>query len=176
MRFSELPLPGAYLIEVEAHSDERGFFARTFCRSEYTAQGLNAEVVQRSISFNEHVGTLRGMHYQSAPRAEAKTVRCLRGAIHDVVVDLRPQSPTYCRWFGTDLSADNHQALYVPPGLAHGFVTLEANSEVDYQMSEEHAPDFARGVRWDDPTFGIRWPVVPTVISARDRAYPDFIP
>jgi dTDP-4-dehydrorhamnose 3,5-epimerase len=175
MRFTELPLRGVYTIEIEEHRDERGFFARTFCRREYAAHGLSIEVAQRSTSVNTTAGTLRGMHYQTAPRAETKTVRCVCGSIYDVVIDLRPESPTYCRWFGLELSADNHKMLYIPPGLAHGFETLTANAEVDYQISGEYSPEFSRGVRWNDPAFDVRWPFPPVVISARDHAYPDFV-
>jgi len=174
MRFSEVSLLGAYLIEVEESSDERGSFGRTFCRREYQAHGLNPDVAQRSTSVNPRAGTLRGMHYQLAPHAEAKTIRCTRGAIFDVIVDLRADSPTYLQWFGIELSAQNRKLLYVPPGLAHGFESLTAQAEVDYQMSEEHRPELGRGIRWDDPAFGIRWPLRPQVMSVRDRDYPDF--
>jgi dTDP-4-dehydrorhamnose 3,5-epimerase len=170
------PLPGAFVVEVEPVRDERGLFARTFAAEEWERAGLDPAVVQCSVSANDRAGTLRGMHYQAAPFEESKLVRVTRGAIHDVLVDLRPASPTYCRWFAAELTADNRRALHVPPGVAHGFLTLVDGSEVSYQISQRYSPAHARGVRWDDPAFGIEWPAAPRVISERDRTYPDFAP
>jgi dTDP-4-dehydrorhamnose 3,5-epimerase len=175
MIFRETPLAGAILIELEPVADERGSFARTFAADEFAAHGLETRVVQCNTSTNARAGTLRGLHYQAAPRAEAKLVRCVRGAIFDVVVDLRPGSPTYCDWYGVELSASNLRMLFVPVGLAHGFQTLVDDAEVLYQMSEEYSAEHARGVRWDDPAFGIEWPEAdPRTISVRDRDYADF--
>lgn len=174
MKFAEVGLPGVRLIEPERMHDERGFFARTWCRREFEAAGLDPKLVQCSISYNQRRGTLRGMHYQSAPSAEAKLVRCTAGAIYDVALDLRPDSPTFKQWRGVELTADNRHALYIPPGFAHGFLTLRDDTEVLYQMSEFFAPECARGVRWNDPAFGIQWPGEVVVISERDRSYPDF--
>ena len=173
MIFTELSLPGVFLIEVERHPDERGFFARTFCSAEFEEQGLNPAIAQCSISFNVRCGTLRGMHYQAQPYGESKLVRCTRGAIYDVAVDVRPDSATYCRWAAVELTGDNGRLLYIPNGVAHGFETLEDCSEVFYQISRPYEPQAARGVRWDDPAFGIRWPIPPQVISERDRSYPN---
>jgi dTDP-4-dehydrorhamnose 3,5-epimerase len=167
-------IPGAVLVDVERHEDERGFFARTWCTREFAAAGLPAGLVQSSISWNPRRHTLRGMHWQAAPHAETKLVRCTRGAILDVIVDVRPGSPTWLRNVAVELTADNRRALLIPAGAAHGFLTLEAETEVLYQMDAFHAPEAARGARWDDPALGIRWPAPPVVISARDRAYPDF--
>ena len=174
MLFDETTLKGAYIIEIEKHEDERGFFARSWCQREFEAHGLNPRLVQCNISFNFKKGTLRGMHYQVEPFAEAKLVRCTRGAIHDIIVDIRPDSPTFREHLGFLLTADNRRLLYVPEAFAHGFLTLEDNTEVFYQMSEFHAPDYARGFRWNDPAFGIEWPSEVQVISDRDRNYPDF--
>jgi len=174
MVFTETGLAGAFLLDVERHGDERGFFARSWCHDEFAAHGLNPRLVQCSISRNRMKGTLRGLHYQSAPCAEAKLIRCTMGAIYDAIVDLRPGSPTRGRYFGAVLTADNHRALYVPEGFAHGFLTLAVDSEVLYQMSEYYHPEAAGGVRWNDPAFGIAWPDRPVVISDRDASYPDF--
>lgn len=174
MNIGETPVVGAYLIELERLEDERGFFARTWCRREFEEAGLNTELAQCSLSFSLRRGTLRGLHYQAAPHEEVKNVRCTMGSIYDVVVDLRPRSPTYLQHFGTTLSAENRRTLYVPEGCAHGFLTLEDSTEVFYQISEFHVPEAARGVRWDDPAFGIQWPMEVQVISERDRTYPDF--
>ncbi len=174
MRFVPLPLPGAFLVEPEPLADTRGFFARTFCREEFAARGLDPELAQCSISFNKRTGTLRGMHYQKPPHEEAKLVRCTAGAIHDVILDLRRDSPAYLRWTGVDLSAENRSALYIPRGLAHGFLTLADDSEVLYQISRFFEPGSAAGVRWNDPAFGIDWPAGVNVISDRDRDYADF--
>ncbi len=175
MIFTETSLGGAHLIELEQARDERGWFARTFDADEFRDRGLDAAIVQGSTSFNERAGTLRGMHYQEAPHGEVKLVRCTRGAIFDVIVDLRPKSPTYCDWYGVELTADNAKTLYIPVGFAHGFQTLSDASEVSYQMTHEYVPEAARGVRWDDPVFGIEWPAAEDrVVSERDRGYPDF--
>jgi dTDP-4-dehydrorhamnose 3,5-epimerase len=176
MTFTTTELPGAFVIDPERIEDERGFFARTFSVNEFEGHGLNPRIDQCSVSYNRIRGTLRGMHFQAAPHAEAKLVRCVAGAIHDVIIDLRPGSPTFRRWIGVDLSARNRRALYVPEGFAHGFLTLEDDSEVFYQISQSYVPGAARGVRWDDPAFGIRWPGEVKCISARDRDYADFQP
>jgi dTDP-4-dehydrorhamnose 3,5-epimerase len=175
MKFIETKLKGAYLIEPDLIRDDRGFFARSWCQKEFTDNGLNPNLVQCNISFNHHQGTLRGMHYQIAPYEEAKVVRCTAGAIYDVIVDLRPDSETFKQWVALKLTAVNHQALYIPAGMAHGFQTLADNSEVLYQMSEFYHPESARGLRWDDRVLGIAWPTeLPSVISERDLSYADF--
>ena len=174
MIFTETPLPDAFVIEPERYEDERGFFARTWDGSEFAQHELEAGLVQCSISHNTRRGTLRGMHYQAAPYEETKLVRCTAGAIFDVAVDLRPGSSTFLSWFGLELSAENRLALYIPKGCAHGFLTLEDDSEVLYQMTEVWVPEAARGVRFDDPAFGIAWPGDPVVVNDRDRSYPDF--
>lgn len=210
MLFTETKLKGAFLIEPEKLEDERGFFARSYCLREFEEHGLNPRVVQCNISYNAKKGTLRGMHYQVAPSEEAKLVRCTAGGIYDVIIDLRPNSETYCQWIGVELSSHRslptadcspltapcspstadrslltapcsplpahcYRMLYIPEGFAHGFITLEDNTEVFYQMSEFYAPDTARGLRWNDPAFGIDWPLEPAVISERDRTYADFV-
>jgi dTDP-4-dehydrorhamnose 3,5-epimerase len=172
VKLQESPLAGAYTIEMDGIEDERGFFARSFCAQEFAARGLATVMPQSSVSFNARRGTLRGMHYQAEPHAEDKLVRCTAGAIFDVIVDLRPGSPTPRAWFGVELSAANHRALYVPKGLAHGFITLRDETEVLYMISVDYAPGFERGVRWNDPAFGISWPMAPAAVSARDAAYP----
>ena len=174
MLFQESKLAGVFEIQIEPNTDERGFFARTWCQKEFSDHGLNANLVQCSISLNRRRGTLRGVHYQAAPFAETKVVRCTSGAIYDVVLDLREESPTYKQWFATVLSDENRCSLYIPEGCAHGFLTLTEESEVLYQMSEFYHPESARGVRWNDPAFGIEWPGKPEVISTRDASYPDF--
>ena len=174
MIFRETKLKGAFIIEPERLEDERGFFARTFCQEEFEAHGLNPAVVQCNISFNKKRGTLRGMHYQVVPHEEAKLVRCTRGAIYDVIIDLRPESPTLKQWVGVELTADNRRMLYIPEGFAHGFQTLEDDTEVFYQMSEFYHLECARGVRWDDRVFGIEWPLAEVIISAKDRGYSNF--
>jgi dTDP-4-dehydrorhamnose 3,5-epimerase len=176
MRFTETKVAGAFLIEPEPVADERGFFARTWCREEFAEHGLNPELAQANISFNHRRGTLRGLHLQAHPHQEAKLVRCTRGAIFDVAVDLRPDSMTYLAWFGAELTDANRSMLYVPEGCAHGFLTLTDATEVAYQMSAPYAPAAARGVRWDDPAFGIDWPGEVLVINERDRRYPDHDP
>lgn len=175
MKFTETKLKGAFIIELEQREDERGFFARTFCQREYEAHGLNPHVAQCSMSFNKRKGTLRGIHYQAPPHAEAKTVCCVRGAIYDVMVDLRRESPTFKQWVGVELSAAGREMVYVPEGFGHGFQTLDDGCEVHYQMSEFYDAEAARGVRWNDPAFGIVWPIAEgVVISERDAHYPDY--
>ena len=174
MKLSTTDVDGAVVIEPELHEDERGFFARIWDSSEFASQGLAGRLAQCSISYNRRRGTLRGLHYQAAPHEEAKLVRCTSGAIFDVAIDLRPDSPTFRAWFGVELSADNRLAHYVPEGCAHGFLTLMTGSEVLYLISEFHSPDVARGVRFDDPAFGIEWPAEIVVINERDRTYPNF--
>lgn len=174
MIFRPAPLAGVFLVEPERREDERGFFARTFCREEFAAHGLEPAVAQCSVSFNRAAGTLRGMHYQAAPRREAKLVRCTRGAIFDAVVDLRVGSLTYGLSFSVELTADSRLALYVPPEFAHGFQTLATGTEVFYQMSEAYEPGHDRGFRWDDPAVGIAWPLPVAAMSARDRGLPLF--
>lgn len=176
MKFIPLPLAGAFLIQVEQIVDSRGFFARTWCAEEFKASGLNPKLAQCSISFNTQKGTLRGMHYQDAPNVEAKLVRCSAGAIYDVILDLRPASPTYCKWHAAELTSENREMLYVPEGFAHGFQTLAGSTEVFYQISKSYHPESSRGVRWDDPQFGIKWPIPNPILSKRDAAFPDFIP
>lgn len=173
--FNETDLAGAFVIELEPRRDDRGFFARVWDSSLFAQYGLNPTVAQCSISFNHARGTLRGMHYQAAPHQEAKLVRCTRGAIHDVIVDLRPHSPTFTRHFGVELTADNHRMLYIPEGMAHGFLTLEDTTEVYYHISQPYVAESARGVRWNDPAFAIYWPDTVHIISARDRSFADFV-
>lgn len=175
MIFTETPLAGAWVIELAPIEDERGSFARTFDVDAWIEHALDPRVAQCNLSFNARRGTLRGMHYQARPYGEAKLVRCTQGAIHDVIVDLRAHSPTYCRWFAVELTKSNLKMLYVPESFAHGFQTLVDASEVHYQMSQVYVPTHARGVRWNDPAFGIEWPdVEERVMSERDRGYPDF--
>lgn len=174
MRFQETELAGAYLISLEAAEDQRGYFARTFCRKEFADQGLNTEIAQCSISFNARKSTLRGMHYQVVPAAETKLVQCVRGSIYDVIIDLRPESETYCHWIGVDLIEGSRCLLYIPEGFAHGFQTLEDNTAIYYQISAFYAPQYARGVRWNDPAFAINWPLANPIISEKDRQLPDF--
>lgn len=173
MKLINLPLSGAFLIELELISDERGFFARTWCTQEFERLGLNPKLVQCSISWNARRGTLRGLHYQTDPYAEAKLIRCCSGAIYDVIVDLRPASPSYGKWIAAELTSQNRQMLYVPEGFAHGFQTLIDDTEISYQISASYQPDYARGVRWNDPVFGIEWPISHPILSARDRAFAD---
>lgn len=173
MIFTPAPLAGVYIVDVEPHADGRGAFARTFCADEFARHGLCASFPQCSTSFNHTAGTLRGLHYQVAPHAEAKLVRATAGAIFDVIVDLRAGSKTRHAWFGVELTAANRRALYIPEGLAHGFQTLTDGAEVFYQISRPHVPEAARGARWDDPAFGIAWPRPVSCISERDKNYPD---
>ena len=172
MNFTETPLHGAFVIDIERHDDERGFFARIFCEEEFRSCGLDPRVAQCNISFNERKGTLRGMHFQAAPHGETKVVRCSGGAMYDVIVDLRDDSPTRCRWFAAELTAENRRALYVPAQFAHGFLTLTNDCEVFYQMGTAFEDGAGRGVRWNDPAFGIEWPFAPSVISPRDATWP----
>lgn len=174
MIFTELELPGAYVVDVETHEDERGHFARIFDDAEFGALDLQTYWPQISVAFNEEWGTLRGLHYQEKPQAEAKLVRCVRGSLHDVIVDLRAESPTFKRWAGVPLSAASGRMLYVPEGLAHGYLTLEDETEALYLISAPHVAEAGRGVRWDDPAFGIEWPANPRVMSDKDKAWPDF--
>jgi len=174
MVFKETELNGAYLINLEKNDDERGFFARSFCEKEFAAHNLTMQVKQCNISYNKKRGTLRGMHYQIAPHEEAKLVSCVRGAIYDVIIDLRLNSPTYCKWLAVELSAQNYTFFYIPKGFAHGFQTLAPDTVVLYQMSEFYYPESARGIRWNDPAFLIDWPSDNQIISVKDRAYPLF--
>jgi len=172
LKFRPTPLQGAFVVELERIEDDRGFFARSFCQEEFRTHGLRPVVAQCNVSLNRRKGTLRGMHFQAKPHEEAKLVRCTRGAVWDVIVDLREDSLTRLRWHAVELSAENRLGFYIPEGFAHGFQTLEDDSEVLYQMSEYYPADLARGLRWDDPKIGIPWPLPGPVISERDRGYP----
>src|SRR5579863_4936740 len=174
MIFHETNLKGAFEVRIERKTDERGFFARSWCQKEFEGNNLSSKIVQCSISFNTKAGTLRGMHYQAKPHPEAKLVRCTAGSIYDVVLDLRPNSITFKKWVGVVLTAADRNMIFVPEGCAHGFQTLEDETEVVYQMSEFYCPESTQGVRWDDPAFGILWPRAVEVLSERDRSYPDF--
>ena len=176
MIFRETTLKGAYIIEPERREDSRGFFARVWCRKEFLAEGLNGQLVQCNISYNKEKGTLRGMHYQVAPFAEIKLVRCTMGAMYDVIIDLRPQSPTYLQWVAVELTAENRKMLYVPENFAHGYQTLVDNTEVFYQVSQFYVPDSEGGVRYNDPAFGIKWPMDVQGISDKDGSWPDYTP
>ena len=177
MRLTETEIPGAYLIKADVHLDERGSFMRTFCAQAFRAHGLNPGVAQSAVSFNPTAATLRGLHFQEPPHAETKLIRCSRGAIHDVLVDLRPDSPAYLRWIAVELRDGDGRLLYAPEGVAHGFQTLEDDTEVAYQLSAPYMPSHARGVRWDDPALGIAWPPAEArIISERDRGFDDFTP
>ena len=173
VKFTPTGLDGAWLVEMEPHGDERGFFARAWCEREAAAVGLHPRWVQVNMSLSRDVGTLRGMHYQQAPWQEAKLVRCTHGAIYDVIIDLRRTSSTYLRWFGADLTAENHRALYVPEDFAHGFLTLTGDVEISYLVSQFYAPQAERGLRWNDPAIRIRWPGAVNVISGKDASWPD---
>lgn len=175
MHFNCTQLNGVFIVEPQRREDDRGFFARTWCVREFAERGLNSRLVQCSISYNRKVGTLRGLHFQVAPHAEAKLVRCTQGALYDVVVDLRPDSPTFRQWLAVELTGQDRRMLYIPEGLAHGFQTLADDTEVFYQMSDFYCADCASGVRWNDPAFGIDWPpATERIISDKDRSYPDF--
>ena len=174
MIFVETKLTGAYLVKLEPHEDERGFFALSWSEKDFAERGLESRVVECNVSFNRKKGTLRGMHYQAAPYSQVKLVRCTRGAIFDVIVDLRPTSTTFKQWLGFELSAENHHALYIPRDFAHGFQTLTDEAEIFYQMSDPFVPGSGRGVRWNDPAFGIDWPADARIINQRDADYPDF--
>ncbi|HDO26482.1 MAG TPA: dTDP-4-dehydrorhamnose 3,5-epimerase [Bacteroidetes bacterium] len=174
MLFTETKLKGAFLIGIQKLEDERGFFARTWCDHEMAEHGINVHIVQANTSLNLKKGTLRGMHFQKSPYEEAKLVRCIRGAIYDVIVDLRTGSPTFKQWFGVELTADNYKMLFIPEHFAHGFITLEDNSEITYMMSQFYKPGYDAGFRWNDPAFNINWPVEVAVISEKDNNHPDF--
>lgn len=175
MLFTETELPGAYIVDIEPIEDERGFFARAWCANEFAEHGLTTRIAQSNVSFNRRQGTIRGMHYQAAPHAEVKLVRCTRGAIFDVIVDLRAESPAYKRWTGVELSGDNRRALYVPEGFAHGYQTLVPETETFYQVSEFYTPGAERGLRWNDPAFAIEWPDPDNAfMSEKDASWPDF--
>lgn len=196
MIFKETQLKGAYIIELEPIQDERGFFARSFCKKEFKLRGISMNIAQCNISYNKKKGTLRGMHYQRAPHEEAKIVSCMKGSIYDVIIDIRPDSSTYCRWIAVELQAENreqrtesredlayrlpltapYKMLYIPKGFAHGFLTLEDNTEVFYHMSEFYSPGYGRGIRWNDPFFAIQWPEEAKAMSAQDRNYQDYKP
>lgn len=174
MKFIPIPLKGAYLIDIEKLEDERGFFARAFCTEDFIEQGLEGSFIQLNNSFSVKKGTLRGLHYQLAPMQETKIVRCVKGAFYDVILDLREESETFGKSFGEVLSAENRRMMYVPKGFAHGFYTLEDETEVIYMVSQYYSPELERGVRWNDPAFAIRWPGEPQVISERDRRHADY--
>jgi dTDP-4-dehydrorhamnose 3,5-epimerase len=174
MIFNKTRIAGVYLIDIERHEDQRGFFARTWCQREFREHGLNPRLTQCNLSFNEHKGTLRGMHFQAAPFEEAKLVSCTQGAVFDVIIDLRPDSPTFKDYLHATLTAESHNMIYVPEGFAHGFLTLTDRTYVFYQMSEYYMPGYGRGIRWNDPEFNIEWPGEVHVISERDANYPDF--
>jgi dTDP-4-dehydrorhamnose 3,5-epimerase len=176
MQFTETPLKGAFLIEIQKIGDERGFFGRSWCHREMQKAGLDANIAQINTSFSRQAGTLRGLHFQLAPYQESKMIRCTRGSVYDVIVDLRPDSPTFCRWFGAELTQDNHLALYSPKGFAQGFLTTCDDTEITYFASDPYAPGKDRGVRFDDPAFGIQWPMPPAVLSDKDRNWPNFHP
>jgi dTDP-4-dehydrorhamnose 3,5-epimerase len=176
LKFKQTPLPGAYTIELEKRGDERGFFARFFCTEEFSNHGLCNAFTQINDSLTGNKGTLRGMHYQMMPAAEVKVVRCISGALYDVILDIRPDSPTFGQWFGETLSAENRTMMYCPKGFAHGFITLEDNTEAFYLVSDPYAPDLERGIRFNDPEFNIEWPIEPAETSEKDRSWPDFDP
>ena len=173
MIFRETKLQGAFIIGVEKREDDRGFFARAWCKKEFDEHGLTASMVQSNIAFSKRKGTLRGLHYQSAPYGEVKVVRCTRGSLYDVLVDVRPGSPTYRQWIGVELTSENHKMTYIPEGFAHGYQTLEDNTEVMYQVSQFYFPDFERGIRYDDPGIGIDWPHMVKILSDKDKGWPD---
>jgi dTDP-4-dehydrorhamnose 3,5-epimerase len=174
MLFKKTDLKDSYIVELELLEDERGFFARSFCQREFEKHGLSPHIVQCNISGNKKKGTLRGMHYQTAPHQEAKLVSCIQGSLYDVIIDLRPDSPTYCKWMEVELSAKNYRLLYIPEGFAHGFQTLEDDTLIFYQMSEFYHPECSMGIRWNDPFFGISWPIHDPILSERDCLYPAF--
>lgn len=174
MKFTETPIRGAMIVELEKHEDHRGFFSRAFCKKEFENHGLENQIVQCNFSKSRKKGTLRGLHYQSEPHSEVKMVRCVNGSIYDVIVDLRKGSPTYKQWFGLKLSEENYKMLYIPKGLGHGFQTLEEDSVLFYMVTEFYNREAEGGVRWNDPAFGIEWPLDVSDISEKDKAYPDF--
>jgi dTDP-4-dehydrorhamnose 3,5-epimerase len=174
MNFSETPLKGAYIIDLDKREDSRGFFARTFCKNEFQDLNLDFNIVQMNNSLSKDKGTMRGLHYQLPPKAETKIVRCINGAVFDVIVDLRKQSETFGKWFGEELNEDNRKMMYVPKGFAHAILTLCENTELFYMVTEFYAPEFERGLRWNDPFHSIKWPVEPKIISEKDKNYPNF--
>ena len=174
MIFTETKLKGAYIVDIKRIEDDRGFFGRAWCQKEFEEMGLSANVVQSNLSSNKKKGTLRGMHFQVTPFAESKLVRCTRGALYDVIIDLRPASPTYMQWLGVELTADSFRMLYVPENFAHGFLTLEDNTDITYQVTQFYAPGAERGIRYNDPAFNIQWPIDPQIISEKDKAHADF--
>lgn len=175
MIFKKTGFKGAQLVDLEKNEDARGFFSRFFCEKEFAERNLNLSIKQSNLSYNKRKGTLRGMHYQASPYEEVKLVTCIKGAMFDVIIDLRPDSPTYCKWFSVEMDARNYTSLYVPKGFAHGFQTLEDDTVILYQMSEFYHPEYARGIRWNDSLFGIKWPIQEIVISEPDRSYPYYI-
>ncbi len=175
MKFVETPLAGAYVVEVERRGDDRGYFARAWCENEFAELGLANRFVQVNMSGSVEAGTLRGFHYQVAPHSEDKFVRCFAGSVFDVAIDMRPESDTYKQWFGVELTANNKKAFFVPAGFAHGYQTLEPDTELMYQVSAFYAPDAERGLRWDDPTFGVEWPIDEPILSDKDKVWPDFV-
>jgi dTDP-4-dehydrorhamnose 3,5-epimerase len=174
MIFTETKLKGAFIIDVKRLEDERGFFGRAWCKREFEQHGLNSNAVQANVSYNKVKGTLRGMHFQVAPYAEAKIIRCTSGALYDVIIDIRPESPTYKQWIGVELTEESMRMLYVPEGFAHGFVTLKDHTSAHYLVTQYYTPGSESGIRYDDPEFDIAWPIKPTVVSEKDRAIPDF--
>ena len=174
MKFNSTDIDGLYYVDIEKLKDERGFFGRAFCLKEFEEIGLDSEICQANISFNHRAGTLRGMHYQKPPYQESKFIRCIRGSIYDVVIDLRKNSPTYCHSFGIELNDENRTALFVPKDFAHGFVTLKDDTEVIYMVSQSYVPNAEEGIRWDDPFFAIDWPINPSLVSSKDAQWPDF--
>jgi len=176
MEFHPTPLPGAYLIDLEKKGDERGFFARVFCTKEFGNLGLESNFIQVNNSLSALKGTLRGIHYQLAPKSEVKLVRCIRGALYDLILDLRQDSKTFGQWFGAQLTAENRRMMYVPRGFGHAFLTLEDHTEALYMVSEGYSPEHERGLRWNDPRFSIAWPEAPTVVSEKDKNHRDFDP
>jgi dTDP-4-dehydrorhamnose 3,5-epimerase len=173
--FTETELKGAFILDVKKLEDERGFFGRSFCQKEFEEHGMTPHVVQANVSYNKVKGTLRGMHYQVSPYEETKLVRCVRGAIYDVIIDLRKNSPTYTKWIGVELRESSYRMLFLPEGFAHGFITLEDDTEVTYQVSQFYTPGSERGIRWNDPAFNIKWPIEPVVISEKDRQHDDYV-
>lgn len=176
MKFTELSLKGAFLVEIEPITDQRGFFGRAWCRQELEKHGLNGDIKQINTSLSHRKGTLRGLHYQADPYQEAKFIRCTKGSIFDIIIDLRPESPTFLQWEGNMLSGNNYRMIYVPENFAHGLITLEDQTEVYYPVTEFYTPGAEKGIRWDDPAFNIQWPIFPVVISEKDSSHPDFDP
>ncbi len=175
MIFKETKLKGAYVIDIEKLNDERGFFARAWCQKEFIDNGLESNLAQVNVSYNKVKGTLRGMHYQMSPYQEVKIVRCTKGAIYDVIIDLRAESPTFKKWIGVELTSDNYRLLYVPEDFGHGFQTLVDNTEITYQVSQFYSPGAERGIRWNDPVLEIDWPLKPSMISDKDKNWPDYL-